>query len=132
MILLSFLAVYAIQIALTYPTFSSACNQLDIKRLAIYAAHHAFDVFLFWSPFFLTTPLEFKVHIAAAILTGIHWFSYNNRCILTVEMNRLCGFPQDNWLDSLKNRLGLKETLGSNFHFLWIGALIAYDIYMLR
>ena len=63
-----------------------------------------------------------------SLVVAIHWFSYGNRCIATVEMNRQCGYPESEWLDSFKNRLGLRSLIGDNFHFLWIGGLVAWEV----
>ena len=98
------------------------------KSYGLYFLHHAFDVFLFWAPLFLTTKFEYGVHFLSAVAVGIHWFMNGNRCVSTVVMNKWCNYPEDRWLDSLKNMLGLRS-VNEYFHFIWIGALMFYDVW---
>jgi len=126
----TFLFIYFLQIFLTFPKFSHTCKALNLVSYGTYFTHHLLDVFLFWAPLFLTTTNEFIIHIIVSIGVIIHWFTYNNRCIATVYMNRLCGYPEDDWLDSLKNMLGLRN-ISEYFHFIWIGLVLVYDIYMI-
>ncbi len=128
MILINFAFIYLIQILLTFPTFYKTCERKTLYSYFLYFIHHLFDVFLFWSPFFLVTRKEFLLHIAIIVLIFIHWLTYDNKCIITVLMNRECGYPDEEWLDSLKNMLNLRE-VNEYFHFIWIGLLLAYDIY---
>jgi hypothetical protein len=45
-------------------------------------------------------------------------------------MNRECKYPEEQWLDSLKNMIHLRD-FSEYFHFIWIGGLLIYDIYQL-
>ena len=122
-----FLVVFVIQIALTLPKFATTCATLNLENWGVYVFHHALDVYLFWSVLFLTTRLDFTLHLMSCVLVGLHWFFNNNLCVLTVYLNRKCGYNETDWLDSLKNKLGLRS-LSEYFHFVWIGLLMAYDI----
>ncbi len=124
-----FAAIFTIQLLITAPSFLDTCRSNDFFTRALYVTHHAADVFLFWAPLFLTRRIEWIAYIAFAAIVATHWFSYGNRCILTVVMNRACGYPEDDWLDSLKNRFGLRMVLGDNFHFLWVGLIVAWGIW---
>ncbi len=121
-----FLGVYLLQILVTLPTFYATCASKSAETWLLYFLHHALDVFLFWSFLFLTEPIEFVLHFLLAIAVAVHWFQNNNTCILTVYMNRMCGYDARDWLDSLKNRLGLRA-VSENFHFIWIGLLLVQD-----
>ena len=101
-----------IQIFATFPKFKNTCKNPGIQTWLLYFAHHALDVFLFWSVLFLTTRTEFFLHLLAVIIVGIHWFTYDNKCIATVIMNRMCDYPDSEWLDSLKNMFGLRLGVG--------------------
>lgn len=120
--------VYAVQIALTFPNFYRRCTHLSVPSLLLYFTHHLVDVFLFWSFLFLTVRSEFIVHFVLVLIVAAHWFMNQNRCVATVAMNRMCGFPEGDWLDSLKNRLGLRH-ISEYFHFIWVGALMVQDLY---
>ncbi len=122
-----FLIIYAIQIAITYPTFNDTCNP-GLYALFLYLTHHLLDIYLFFSIFFLQTKLDFMLHALLVILIIIHWLTYDNKCILTVIMNRECGYPDEMWLDSIKKRLELRN-ISEYFHFIWLAALFAFDIY---
>jgi hypothetical protein len=127
---LYFSLVYFIQVAATWGRFQATCQPADGRPLALYFAHHALDVFLFWSPVFLRTRADYAAHTLLVLIVGAHWFYNNNRCIFTVEMNRRCGYPEGAWLDSLKNKFGLRER-SEWFHFIWLGVLLAWDVWML-
>ncbi len=126
-----FLFVFMLQILLTLPRFLQTCESKTLYTWSLYIFHHLFDVFLFWSFLFLTTKFEFGIHLLILIGVVIHWFSYDNKCIITVLMNRECGYPEDHWLDSLKNMLGLRE-INEYFHFIWMALLALLDIYKLN
>ena len=121
----SFLLTYALQILVTAPRFLTSCTPLGPEAILVYLAHHAIDVYIFWGPLFLQSREEFVTYIVLTLLVGAHWFLNNNRCSATVLMNHLCGYPEADWLDSLKNRLGLRG-LSEQFHFYWIGATLLY------
>ena len=122
-----FITIYLLQIALTAPAFIDDCKRRDITSTTLYLAHHALDVFLFWALLFITRSSEHMIHIILTGIVLIHWWFYNNRCIATVELNRMCGWDEGQWLDSLKNRLGLRQ-LSEWFHFYWMGGLLIWDL----
>jgi hypothetical protein len=126
-----FFLVVGIQITLTLPRFLETCESKTTYTWSLYVFHHLFDVFLFWSFLFLTTKFEFGLHFLMLIGVVIHWFTYDNKCIITVLMNRECGYPEDQWLDSLKNMLGLRN-VNEYFHFIWMFLLAGQDIYKLK
>jgi hypothetical protein len=126
-----FFGVFLIQIAVTLRHFLATCKSKTYYTWFIYIFHHLFDIFLFWSFLFLTTRLEFGLHFVILLGVVIHWLTYDNKCILTVLMNRECGYPDDKWLDSLKNMFGLRN-LTEYFHFVWMFLLAIQDIMNLR
>jgi hypothetical protein len=130
MILINFFFIYVLQILLTFPNFELTCEKKTLWTYCLYFGHHLFDIFLFWAPLFLQFRNEFLIHAIAVILVMVHWFSYDNKCILTVMVNKQCGYPKEEWLDSLKNMLNLRS-LSEYFQFIWIGGLFVYDIYRL-
>jgi len=122
MLIKNFLLIYSLQILLTINNIYKTC-----KKKSIYFFHHLFDVFLFWSFLFITTRHEHIAHFLILIGVVIHWLSYKNKCIITVLMNRECGYPEDLWLDSIKNMLHLRN-ISENFHFIWMFILATHDI----
>ena len=126
-----FLGIFIFQIAFTLPRFYNTCKSKSAYTWSLYFFHHLFDVFLFWSFLFLTTKLEFGLHLLIVIGVVIHWFTYDNKCIITVLMNRECEYPEDEWLDSLKNMLGLRN-VNEYFHFIWMFLVALQDIYKLN
>jgi hypothetical protein len=120
-----FLLVYGLQLAVTYRRHVTTCQDTSASGRLLYGTHHALDVYLFWAPLFLETATEWRFYIGIATVMLAHWLTYQNRCIATVVMNRRCGFPESQWLDSLKNRLGM-ERVFEPFHFIWIGAILLY------
>ena len=126
-----FLGIFILQIAFTLPRFYNTCKSKSAYAWSLYFFHHLFDVFLFWSFLFLTTKLEFGLHLLIVIGVVIHWFTYDNKCIITVLMNRECEYPEDEWLDSLKNMLGLRN-VNEYFHFIWMFLVALQDIYKLN
>jgi hypothetical protein len=122
--------IYIIQIVLTAPTFQSSCSKKTLWAYSLYFSHHIFDIFLFWGPLFLRSKYDFLIHAITTLLIMIHWLTYDNKCIWTVLMNRECKYPEEQWLDSLKNMIHLRD-FSEYFHFIWIGGLLIYDIYQL-
>jgi hypothetical protein len=125
-----FLLIFLLQILITIQHFIKNCKSKNLYTWFLYISHHALDVFLFWSFLFLTSKFEFALHLIILIGVVVHWLSYNNRCIITVLMNRECGYPDDKWLDSLKNNLGLRN-ISEYFHFVWMFLLAIQDIVMI-
>ena len=125
-----FLCIFLVQIILTVQKFQRTCADNSIGTWALYFGHHLLDVFVFWAPLFLTGRIDFIAHLLAVIIVTVHWHTNSNQCILTVVMNRRCGYPEGDWLDSLKNMLGLRK-FTENIHTIWVLALAAYDIYVI-
>jgi hypothetical protein len=123
-----FILVYLLQIALTAPRFRQTCRHP--QPWLLYFVHQALDVFLFWSPVFLRTRSDYAIHTLLVLLVVVHWIFNNNRCIMTTWMNRRCAYPEERWLDSLKNMFGLREH-SIWFHFVWLGVLLVWDAWML-
>lgn len=122
-----FVLLYGLQIAVTQRAHFTTCRDSSTQGLALYAIHHALDVYLFWAPLFLVTSAEWRAYTAVAVTMLAHWATFRNRCIATVLMNRWCGFPESRSLDSLKNRIGISPTWAP-FHYAWIGAVLVYAI----
>jgi hypothetical protein len=123
-----YLFLYFGQVIVTFPEFWNTCGRLNFETFLLYFAHHALDVFLFWSWFFLVTRREYIAHLIALLIVSIHWVTNNNNCIATEYMNKLCGYKQDQWLSSFKNMFGLREYT-EYFLFIWLGILGIRDIY---
>ena len=128
---LIFSLVFSFQIILTIPNFIKTCQSKTFYTWFLYFFHHLLDVFLFWSFLFLTNKYEFLLHFILLILIVIHWATYDNKCILTVLMNRECGYSDEKWLDSIKNRLGLTY-IYEHFHYIWMLLLAIQDIYQIN
>jgi hypothetical protein len=126
-----FFLVFGIQIVLTLPRFLKTCGSKTLYTWSLYIFHHLFDVFLFWSFLFLTTQLDFGLHLLILLGVVVHWLTYDNKCIITVLMNHECGYPEDQWLDSLKNMLGIRN-INEYFHFIWMALLAFQDIYKIN
>jgi hypothetical protein len=125
-----FAFIFTFQVLLTIQHFLQTCKSKTAYTWALYIFHHFFDVFLFWSFVFLTTKFEFGLHFLILLGVVIHWFTYDNKCIITVLMNRECGYPEDKWLDSLKNMFGLRD-IHEYFHYMWMFLLASQDMYVL-
>jgi hypothetical protein len=125
-----FSLVFTLQILLTLPRFRTTCQSKTAYTWFLYFSHHILDVFLFWSFLFLTTQFEHLVHLLILLGVVIHWFTNNNLCVLTVMMNEECGYPENEWLDSLKNMLGLRN-INEYFHFIWMLLIALQDVYKL-
>ena len=125
-----FLFICFFQIFLTIGNFIKTCKSNSLFTWAIYLIHNVSDVFLFWSFLFLSSKLEFGIHLFCLIILVIHWFLNNNKCILNTIMNKECGYSDEQWLESLKNMLGLRSHY-EHFQFIWLGLLAAQDVYKL-
>jgi hypothetical protein len=117
-----YFGIVALQLAITYPRFSQTCN--SSIGYPVYLLHHFLDVFVFWGFLFMTTKAEFRIHLVVITLIVIHWFTNNYECILTTEMNRMCGYPRKQWLDSIVDRI--RPTYYT--HTVWVVLVGIYDI----
>ena len=116
-----YFGLVALQLAITYPTFSQTC--MGAGGL-VYIFHHFLDVFVFWSFLFLTTKWEHLIHLVVIMGVVFHWLTNNYECIATTYMNEVCGYPRDKWLDSMVNRIRPFYYT----HIVWLGALAVYDL----
>lgn len=128
MSILIFVIVLILQYILTLGYFVETCSRCTLYVWLLYITHHILDVFLFWSFLFLRRRIEYIYHLIFLVFVVIHWKSYDNKCILTVMMNRECGYEESKWLDSLKNKLSL-EKINKDFHYVWMYILGIYDLY---
>ncbi len=128
---LVYFAIYAIQIAMTFPDFYSTCARHSARNYLLYFTHHLLDVYLFFGPLFVVTKLEMWWWLAITAAVAISWVLHDNRCIASVLMNRGCLYPDSEWMDSIKNRLGLREVAGDYFHHMWLGAIAGYFLWRL-
>ncbi len=124
-----FAGIYALQLLVSFPRFLQTCEGLDTKRLVVYFTHHATDVYLFWSVLFVTSAREALLHLIFAVLVLAHWVSYDNKCIATVYLNHLCGQPEEEWLDSLLNRSGLRS-VSDYYQFVWVAGSILVNSWL--
>jgi hypothetical protein len=121
---LVFFFLLVTQLLLVIPHFIKSCAAVTPLSSIVYLLHHPLDIFLFWSPLFLTSYTDHVVHAIVSISVIIHWIMYNSRCIVTVAINKICGWPQKDRLHSLKNMiLGPYE----RYNYLWLIATILYD-----
>jgi hypothetical protein len=123
-----YLLFVALQLFVTFPRLLNTCTKLNPVSLSLYVVHQALDVFLFWSVFFVTSAGDVYFHILYSAVALIHWITNQNRCISTVWLNQMCGYPEDEWLDSILNRLRLREW-SEYYQFLWIGISIGINWY---
>ncbi len=114
---------------LVAPRFINTCAQASsLATIATFLLHHPLDIFLFWSPLFLMTRVEYIIHAIVSLGVILHWVTYNSRCVVTVLMNRMCGWPEGIRLDSLKNMiLGKYE----RYNYLWLIAMVLYDVWVI-
>jgi hypothetical protein len=122
-------ALLVVQLLLVMPHFIQSCASVTATSTAIYLLHHPLDIFLFWSPLFLTSYTDHVVHALVAIGVIIHWITNNSRCIVTVAINELCGWPQKDRLHSLKNMvLGRRY---ERYNYLWLIGVVLYDFWVI-
>lgn len=117
-----------LQLAVTSPRFATTCNDTSGFGSGVYLIHHLLDVYVFWGFLFLTTPVEHAIHAWVLLGIAIHWLTNNYECILTTEMNRLCGYPRTQWLDSIVDRI--RPTYYT--HMVWIVLAFVYDVIAYR
>jgi hypothetical protein len=71
--------------------------------------HHLFNTFLTFG-FIINNKTLLKIYIIVVIGTLIHWYTNEDKCYLTQELNKLCGYPEDEKFHDLFYFLGLKES----------------------
>lgn len=106
---------------------TSACIK---NRQVLYALllHHIGNSFLLYGWLF-SNKLLLMLHILTVIGIAIYWKLNNNRCDLTIYINRMCGYPEDRPFHDLLDIIGLKELpmwneLG-HYIFIMVGMLVS-------
>ncbi len=112
------------QLALTSSRFFTTCHDTTGFGSVVYVIHHLLDVYVFWGFLFLTTSVEYAIHAVVLLGIAVHWLTNNYECILTTEMNRMCGYPRTQGLDSMVDRI--RPTYYT--HIVWISLAFVYDL----
>ena len=81
-----------------------SCNR---GRL-ILALHHALNIFANFG-WVLNNKSLLLVYLCAPIVCLLHWYTNDNKCILTQKYNSICNLPQDTPFNDLFNIIGLKK-----------------------
>ena len=120
-----YIIIFLLQIGITLD------EKCLFKSPILYVGHHLLDVFTFWGPLFLETKMEYQIHFLILIGLLMHWFTNDYKCILTEWLNEDCGYPKNQWFNSLANLLPLEKVF-YYYHIVWILALLIYDIYKIN
>lgn len=112
------------------------CIRAHPHVLPFLILHHFLSGFLLGGWLFNYKPILF-LHILVVIGIIIYWRNNNNRCELTIYVNKQCGWNHDKPFNDLLNLIGLKKMKDWNeyYHYLFIllGASISiYKIYVYK
>lgn len=104
--------------------------------LKLLIIHHIGSAFLLYGWLF-NNYILLLLHILTVLFTTIHWLLNNNKCALTVYINRECEWPEDKPFHDILDMIGLKSIKSWNelWHYIFIitGMLISiFKIYRLK
>jgi hypothetical protein len=104
------------------------CVNKDKNALYLLLLHHVGNCFLLYGWLF-SNKVILLLHIFTVIGTAIYWKVNNNRCDLTIYINRECGFPENAPFHDLLDMSGLKSVPMWNeighYIFIVLGCLIS-------
>ena len=101
-----FIIIYLIQISFAIQDYNNTCQNKNLYKFIILIIHHILDVYLFFGLFINQTYYEKNIHFIILINIILHWFSNNYHCKLTIYLNKLCNFKnQEKGLYSLVHLL---------------------------
>ena len=72
--------------------------------------HHIFITFVYFGVYFIQSKLLLKILFISIVLTFIHWWTNDNKCVLTQWLNQMCNI--DGGLRSVANLVGMKTGPG--------------------
>jgi hypothetical protein len=83
--------------------------------------HHFISCFLLGGWIFNYKPI-ILLHFISVIFTIIYWFLNKNLCDLTIHVNKICGWDENQSFNDLLNMIGLKQIKSWNefWHYIII------------
>lgn len=127
--LIIFIIIVLLEIILDFITEPTAsCIKEHHYAIYILITHHIGNCFLLYAWLFSNKYILF-LHVVTVLVTIIYWYFNNNRCDITVDVNKICGWHKDKPFRDLLDMSGLKKIALWNevWHYLFIliGALIS-------
>ena len=123
-----FVFILLLELILAFHNYqTSACIN---NKNVLYALllHHVGNCFLLYGWIFSIKWILW-LHILTVIGIAIYWKLNNNRCDLTIYINRMCGYPEDRPFHDLLDIIGLKElplwNKVGHYLFILMGGLIS-------
>ena len=101
---------------------TSTCNTTTRGEILL-LFHHFFAIYLYLGSFFFNP----FIHLIVATLTIIHWYTYNNKCILTEYTNILCEVDINRPFHDYIRMLKIYKIF-PNIHWILLFTLIIYDL----
>lgn len=103
-----FVFILLLEVLLAFSNYQiRTCINRDEKALYLLLLHHVGNCFLLYGWLF-SNKMILLLHILTVIGTAIYWKLNNNRCDLTIYINRKCGFPEYAPFHDLLDMSGLK------------------------
>lgn len=85
-----FIIIYLIQISFAIQDYNNTCQNKNLYKFIILILHHILDVYLFFSVFFNQNNNEKYFHIIILFTLLFYWYFNDNKCDLTIYLNKLC------------------------------------------
>jgi len=89
--------------------------------------HHIMSVYIYLGGFLFNS----TYHLLFILLILFHWITNNNRCELTTQTNKYCGYNKDKKFNDIIKQLNLEEMI-PNFHYYYLFFMIMYDVNLLN
>ena len=104
------------------------CNHIDLYKIIIFTLHHLLNTFVFFGFLINETRRDYIIHLLIIISILVHWLTNNYDCVLTIHLNKLCGFNKKLWFQSVVYKI-YELTDIYYIHTYWIIGLIIFDIF---
>ena len=119
--------IFSLIIILQYLTDRCYSKCDTYKGEILLLVHHIVSVYIYIG-WYLFNP---KYHLVFIIMVLLHWITNNNRCELTTQTNKYCGYDKDKKFNDISNRLNLEKII-PNIHYYYLFFMIVYDLKQIK
>ncbi len=120
--LIVFIFIVLLEILLDFTSEKTlACIKEHPYVIYILIIHHIGNCFLLYAWLF-SNKYILSLHVLTVLGTTIYWYFNNNRCDITVDVNKICGWHKDKPFRDLLDIIGIKKIVLWNevWHYLFI------------
>lgn len=122
------LLILIIVAAIFFKLDHNGCNT-EYSDIVLYL-HHFVNIFANFG-WLSNNRYVLYIYLASPLIVALHWFTNDNKCVLTQLHNRLCHQHEDKMFDDIFNIIALKKYNWWNRwgHYLYLGIAMSIALY---